>query len=276
MPTPLVLSETARLCLRCTDDELLTHAQPFILNCSQRLDQTGDLEDSVLRAAEAFPDVAGLFAIEPGRIAETFGLREDLFERFLNDGIAVVKRRESPTFAPPGVPGVYCLQHACLLYRTETTGILVDPRLHSTYGTGVASDLCRDTLEGTLRIGDAEVHGLPFCGEQAWRFDQPKNPDIRNWGNTYAVKTDDHTSWFLIDSGADVLGSMTEVAEHVRRTLGKIDFVLGNLGQFYVKSPLRGEPGCTGRSASDIPGQREDDLTRELAERFREPAATRK
>jgi len=362
MSTPLVLSENARFCLRCSDDELLGRAQPFILKCSEYLEETKDLEESVLRTAEAFPDAARLFVIEPGGIAETFGLRDDLlfrnpepwmlivesgsrpwkvdlsgrggqlpslqrlmelcssgtheksriealiggasrlFERFVSDGIAVEKRHECPAFASPGVPGVYRLQHACLLYRSATSGILVDPHLHSTYGAGIASDFYRDTLEGKvdailishshgdhwslstlmmfpretpivvpkvpaptivcpdmkallesfgftnviavdwysapLRLGDFEVHVLPFYGEQALRFDRPKHPAIRNWGNTYAVQTSDYTSWFLIDSGDDALGCMTEVAERVRRTIGKVDFVLSNLGQFYIKSPL--------------------------------------
>ncbi len=45
--------------------------------------------------------------------------------------------------------GIFRLQHAALLYRTETTGILVDPHLHSNYGKrGMENDITRAQLEG--------------------------------------------------------------------------------------------------------------------------------
>ncbi len=46
-------------------------------------------------------------------------------------------------------PGIYRLQHAALLYRSSTTGILVDPHLHSNYGIrGIENDITRAQLEG--------------------------------------------------------------------------------------------------------------------------------
>ena len=51
-----------------------------------------------------------------------------------------------------GVPvetsGVFRLQHAALLYRTKTTGILVDPQLHSNYG--LANQLIPDRSESVV------------------------------------------------------------------------------------------------------------------------------
>ena len=89
-----------------------------------------------------------------------------------------------------------------------------------------------------LRVGDIEVHAVPFYGEQPLRYEQPKDAALRNWGNTYVVVTPWYKCWFLIDSGEDALGSMVESAEAIRRKFGKIDIVLSNLRSFTVCSPL--------------------------------------
>ena len=48
-------------------------------------------------------------------------------------------------------PGVIRLQHASLLYRSNTTGILVDPHLHSNYGLPfLKDDITRAKLEGLV------------------------------------------------------------------------------------------------------------------------------
>ncbi|MEY2911375.1 MAG: hypothetical protein RLZZ184_684 [Cyanobacteriota bacterium] len=198
-----------------------------------------------------------------------------------------------------GVPvetsGVFRLQHAALLYRTKTTGILVDPQLHSNYGLAtLKQDITRAMLEGfvdailishshydhwnlptlmqfapeipiivpkvprgsitcedmkarleglgfdhviavdwyaePIVIGDIEINVLPFYGEQPLvpEYNQPKHPDLRNWGNTYLIRTPDYTSWFLIDAGNDPMGSMRDVAEYVRQKFGIVDQVLSN------------------------------------------------
>jgi hypothetical protein len=192
-------------------------------------------------------------------------------------------------------PGVYRLQHATLLYRTATTGILVDPQFHSDYGVpNLKHDISRAMLEGLvdgilishshydhwnysslmmfspdtpiivpavprgsitcedmaarlrslgfrhvfapewnsdpIQIGDIEVYPLPFYGEQPLvpEFNEPKHPDLRNWGNTYVLRTPYYSSWFLIDAGTDPMGSMTQVAETVQQRFGSIDWVLSN------------------------------------------------
>jgi len=198
-----------------------------------------------------------------------------------------------------GVPvetsGVFRLQHAALLYRTKTTGILVDPQLHSNYGlANLKQDITRAMLEGfvdailishshydhwnlptlmqfapeipiivpkvprgsitcedmkarleglgfdhviavdwyaePIVIGDIEINVLPFYGEQPLvpEYNQPKHPDLRNWGNTYLIRTPDYTSWFLIDAGNDPMGSMRDVAEYVRQKFGIVYQVLSN------------------------------------------------
>lgn len=57
-------------------------------------------------------------------------------------------------------------------------------------------------------------------------------------GNTYVIETEAYSSWFLIDSGADALGSMEEVAYHVRDKIGRIDVVLSNLRLFTLYTPF--------------------------------------
>jgi Beta-lactamase superfamily domain len=208
----------------------------------------------------------------------------------------VVKAQPQPA---PGVPvetpGVFRLQHASLLYRTKTTGILVDPQLHSNYGIpNLQQDITRAMLEGfvdgilishshydhwniptlmqfapatpivvpkvprdsitcedmqarlqelgftnvmavdwyaePIIIGDIEVHVLPFYGEQPLvpEYNEPKHPDLRNWGNTYLLRTPYYSSWFLIDAGNDPMGSMRDVAKYVYQKFGTIDQVLSN------------------------------------------------
>jgi len=89
-----------------------------------------------------------------------------------------------------------------------------------------------------LVIEDVEIHALPFFGEQPSPHQAMRHADLRNWGNTYVIRTPRFTSWFLIDSGADVAGSMVEVATNVHRRFGTIDVLLSNLRTFVPQSPL--------------------------------------
>lgn len=200
-------------------------------------------------------------------------------------------------------PGIHRLQHSALLYRTRTTGVLVDPNFHfasrvSTGGLSLdakalvdhvdaillshghndhlslpslslfprdipiivprvlrATLLCDDfakRLRGLgftrvqekewysepFRIGDITVRALPFYGEQATLNERPQYEDAWNWGNTYWVELDGFTSWFLIDSGRDVRGSMEEVADRVLAEHGRVDCLLSNMKPFMLDSPL--------------------------------------
>jgi L-ascorbate metabolism protein UlaG (beta-lactamase superfamily) len=83
-----------------------------------------------------------------------------------------------------------------------------------------------------LRFGDVEVNVLPFYGEQPLVHEPPRSPELRNWGNTYLVRTEAFRAWFLIDSGADATGGMDEVARHVRERFGGVDLLLSNLRRF--------------------------------------------
>ncbi len=258
------------------------------------------------------------------------GDMNELLETMIAAKIVVEQRRPMQEFAPDGVAGVYRLQHASLLYRTEKHGVLVDPHIHSTYLTVSGEDIYRDQLHGKvdailishfhedhwflsslmmfpreipiivpkvprstvicgdmvsmlrrcgfanvialdwysepITIGDIEVHVLPFYGEQPLRFDAPKDPDIRNWGNTYVIRTNQYVSWFLIDSGSDRLGSMIDVAVHVKKTFGRVDFLLSNLRPFYVYSPLYINGGLnwltlSPRQLLNFPGMAQDCIT---------------
>ncbi len=209
---------------------------------------------------------------------------------------SIVKEQEPLTAdLDLSLPGVYRLQHASVLYRTQTTGILADPHFHSNYGVPkLKADISRSHLEGlvdaivishphydhwhyptlmmfprdipifvpkvprasimcedmagrltelgftnviaidwwsdAIRIGDIDVHVLPFYGEQPLvpEFDQAIHPDLRNWGNTYLFKTDFYQSWLLVDSGQDPMGTMIEVAEQVKEKFGPVDLVISN------------------------------------------------
>jgi L-ascorbate metabolism protein UlaG (beta-lactamase superfamily) len=65
---------------------------------------------------------------------------------------SVVKEQEPVRSGiDPIVPGIYRLQHASLLCRTATTGLLVDPHLHSNYGIPqLKTDILRSQLQGLV------------------------------------------------------------------------------------------------------------------------------
>jgi L-ascorbate metabolism protein UlaG (beta-lactamase superfamily) len=87
-------------------------------------------------------------------------------------------------------------------------------------------------------VGDLEVHALPFYGEQPLLRGAPRHPDLRNYGNTYVVRHDSYTSWFLIDSGNDWMGRMAQVAHEVRARFGRVDLLMSNLNEFPVSTPM--------------------------------------
>ncbi len=74
----------------------------------------------------------------------------ELLDRFIQCSI-VAEQPEQATAIRVNTPGIFRLQHASLLYRTETTGILVDPHLHSNYGIPkMKHDITRAHLEGSV------------------------------------------------------------------------------------------------------------------------------
>lgn len=362
MGQPIVIAQSTRFHIKYSVQEFLEHVTPFIRSVAEDVALSDNLEETVLKAADCYPEVAKYFVVEPGKINETFGLQptnlfseyrphllgidtgsclyelelsetgenfdevkrllelsaagiygkaairsrlsssgRKLFDLLLNSGAILEEARSLPEFGRSGTPGVYRLQHASLLYCSEKVGILVDPHLHSSYRpSGVISDIHKDMIKDKvdailishfhedhfflatllmfprdtpivvpkvprstiicgdmvsllqrfgftnviavdwysppLRLGDVDVHVLPFFGEQPLRFEPANDPVLRNWGNTYAIRTDSYLSWFLIDSGADALGSMAEVAEYVRTKIGRVDILLSNLRRFPIWS----------------------------------------
>jgi L-ascorbate metabolism protein UlaG (beta-lactamase superfamily) len=76
----------------------------------------------------------------------------------------------------------------------------------------------------STRVGDVEVHALPFYGEQPTDGER-LHPGIRNAGNTYLVRTPNFSAAFLVDSGRDGQGDVRDVAARARARLGAVDFV---------------------------------------------------
>jgi L-ascorbate metabolism protein UlaG (beta-lactamase superfamily) len=90
----------------------------------------------------------------------------------------------------------------------------------------------------TVSIGDIEIDVLPFYGEQPTR-DAPGPPDgVRSWGSCYLFRTPQLSAAVLVDSGADPLGDMGDVARALRARHGPIDVVLACLRSF--RSPFFG------------------------------------
>ncbi len=88
-----------------------------------------------------------------------------------------------------------------------------------------------------FRVGDLEVHVLPFYGEQPMLREGHRDPELRNWGNTYFIRSPAYNAFIAIDSGSDVHGSMQEVATHVRQQFGPVDFLFSNLREFNIFHP---------------------------------------
>ena len=76
----------------------------------------------------------------------------------------------------------------------------------------------------TLRVGDAEIHAVPFRGEQP-TSGSVLHSDVRNAGNAYVVGGPDCRVAFLADTGSDAGGSSQIEATKQRRRLGPVDVV---------------------------------------------------
>jgi protein-L-isoaspartate(D-aspartate) O-methyltransferase len=92
--------------------------------------------------------------------------------------------------------------------------------------------------DAPLSIGDLEIFAFPFYGEQPLLHEAPRHPDLRNHGNTYVVRHDTYTSWFLVDSGNDLAGCMANVARDVAARFGGVDLLISNLREFSPYTPL--------------------------------------
>ena len=85
----------------------------------------------------------------------------------------------------------------------------------------------------SIRVGDIDVHALPFHGEQP-TDDQMVHPDIRNVGNTYLLRTPTFSAAFLADSGRDGLGDVRDVVARARHELGPIDVMLSGYRGWFM------------------------------------------
>ncbi len=89
----------------------------------------------------------------------------------------------------------------------------------------------------SLRFGDVEVQVLPFLGEQATAT-ALVYPEVRNAGNTYAIRTPELSAAFLADTGHDPLGHMTDVAAEARERFGPVDLLFGGMRAFRIHPVL--------------------------------------
>jgi glyoxylase-like metal-dependent hydrolase (beta-lactamase superfamily II) len=226
-----------------------------------------------------------------------------LLDEFLASEILVTDQRQPRYGWDPDAPGITRLQHACLLFRSPRTRVLIDPHIssgfdrvpvHDTVGIGDLRDqvdailishghndhwwlptlmmfpreipiivprvprptiLCddfADVLRGLgfknviplewyappYRVGDLEIHAFPFYGEQPLLAERPRAPSLRNWGNTYVLRSEHFSAWVLIDSGNDIEGRMASVAEEVRARFGSVDYVFSNFRPFGITHPF--------------------------------------
>ncbi len=79
------------------------------------------------------------------------------------------------------------------------------------------------------QLDDFVVTALPFYGEQPLGWGSAHELSEYNRGNTYAIRDRrERTSVVLADSGSDPRRSIIEHAHHLRREIGKVDFLFAN------------------------------------------------
>jgi L-ascorbate metabolism protein UlaG (beta-lactamase superfamily) len=81
------------------------------------------------------------------------------------------------------------------------------------------------------RIGDVRIEAMPFYGEQASAI-ALVDPDLRNVGNTWIVRTPSVAAALLADTGRDPQGSMLDAGLEARRRWGPVDMIFGGIRGF--------------------------------------------
>jgi L-ascorbate metabolism protein UlaG (beta-lactamase superfamily) len=122
--------------------------------------------------------------------------------------------------------------------KVPRSTLLCDDFAQVLRGLGFRRTIALEWYAPPVTVGDLEVHAFPFYGEQPLLAEYPRDRSLRNWGNTYVIRGDRFSSWFLIDSGNDAAGNMAAVAHEVRSRFDRIDFLLSNLRPFSLVSPL--------------------------------------
>jgi radical SAM superfamily enzyme YgiQ (UPF0313 family)/L-ascorbate metabolism protein UlaG (beta-lactamase superfamily) len=88
------------------------------------------------------------------------------------------------------------------------------------------------------RIGELEIHALPFFGEQP-TSGAVLHPEVRNHGNTYVLQGPELAAAFVADAGRDRAGDIRDVARTFRSTHGPVDIVFaGYRGWFTYPTQL--------------------------------------
>src|SRR5208282_3151416 len=74
MTQTIVIGRSTRFYIKYSTQNLLKEVTPFIRSIAEDIAVSDDFENTVLRAADSYPDAAKYFVVEPGKINETFGL----------------------------------------------------------------------------------------------------------------------------------------------------------------------------------------------------------
>jgi glyoxylase-like metal-dependent hydrolase (beta-lactamase superfamily II) len=122
--------------------------------------------------------------------------------------------------------------------RVPRASILCEDMASRVRSLGFKDVVIADWYSRPLILGSFVVHAMPFFGEQPLLAEWPRDPALRNWGNTYLIECGTYRAWALVDAGDDAAGRMAEVAERVVDTLGSIDAILSNLRVFTIANPL--------------------------------------
>jgi L-ascorbate metabolism protein UlaG (beta-lactamase superfamily) len=131
---------------------------------------------------------------------------------------------------------MFSLNTTIVVPKVHVASILADDIASRLRNMGFTKVIELDWHEEPLNIKGAEIHSLPFYGEQPTSSSPLADKNLRNWGNTYLIRTPSLSTWILIDAGDDPAGKMIDVAKRVKSEFGPVDAVASNLNEFHPRT----------------------------------------